>query len=461
MINGYTNGTHAPLTQSERLEKLEPHRAMGKLDLAARSLVRYDNASVWDIDTSTLPHSLATYRTRIRNFAARHIRPHTLTLDEHKNPSLLKDIFIAAAAEDIFADLLPPPFGNGRFAVAVHPMPLFYSLKAEELCAACGGIGLALLAHGLGTAPIFLSGDIAAAAKFLPEILRRPPPGEFPKIAAYAITEPAAGSDVEDSHGASLYKPGTVAHRVAGGWLINGRKVFISGGDIASHVSVFAALENEGMESWTLFLVEKDFAGFSLGRNEKKLGQRASSATELVFENVYVPDDHVIGGLRNGWAINRAVLNYSRIPVAAIALGIARGALEAAEAFAGSEKLGSKRLIDYQEIQLALAQMMIQTSAMRAMVWQSANHWTIRQYRASAAKVFCSDMAVSVCKQAMDLLGNHGFMAAALAEKSWRDARLTQIYEGTNQINRLAVIEDQWDELENAGKALHKGALHE
>jgi len=448
MKNGSLYSMRQPITPTERRARLEPHAAMRRLDVVARTLVSYESESIWDMDTATLPAALAAYRTRIRDFAAKYVRPHSRTLDHEKDPALLSEIFSAAAVENIFADLLPPPFGNGRFAVAVHPMPLFYSLKAEELCAACGGIGLALLAHGLGTAPIVLSGDVAAASRFLPEILRKPATGEFPAIVAYAITEPAAGSDVEESHGASLYHPGTIARRVTGGWLLNGRKVFISGGDIASYISVFAALENEGMESWTLFLVRRGFAGFSVARNEKKMGQRASSASELVFENVYVPDDHVIGGLRNGWAINRAVLNYSRVPVAAIALGIARGALEIAESFVARQKLGQKRLIDYQEVQLVISQMMIQVSAMRAMVWQSANSWTVRQYRASAAKVFCSDTAVAVCRQAMEILGNHGFMASTGVEKTWRDARLTQIYEGTNQINRLAAIEDQWHEFD-------------
>ncbi len=448
--NGSAHATTA-LSPGERLAQLNPRRAMGHLDLLARKLVNYENSDVWDMDTATLPAPLAEYRTRMRNFAQKHIKPHALTLDQKKDPELLDNIFKAAAHEDIFADFLPLPFGNGRLDVAVHPLPLFFSLKAEELCAGCGGIGLAMLAHGLGIAPIVLSGDMAAAMRFLPRILRRPTGNDMPAIAAYAITEPAAGSDVEESHGASTYRPGTVARRVPGGWLLNGRKVFISGADIAQYISTFAALENEGMESWTLFLVEKQFAGFTLGRSEKKMGQRASSACELIFENVFVPDDHVIGGLRNGWAINRAVLNYSRIPVGAIALGIARGALEVAMVFASGKRLGNKRLIEHQEVQLTLAQMMIQTSAMRAMVWESARNWTARQYRASATKVFCSDTAVDVCRQAMQLVGNDGSTAAALADKAWRDARLTQIYEGTNQINRLAVIEDQWEELESAG----------
>lgn len=443
-----TKNSTARLDPAQRLQALNPQRAMGKLDFIARHLVTYEPSSVWQMDTDLLPRALAKYRTRMRDFAHEHIAPHALSLDQEKNSETLKKIFLEAAREDIFADLLPPPVGKGRLDVTLHPMPFFASLKAEELCAACGGIGLALLAHALGVAPIVLSGDLRAIARFAPAVLGRPERGEAPQIAAFAITEPAAGSDVEETEGASLYKPGTVARRVPHGWLLNGRKVFISGGDIADYISVFAALENEGMESWTCFLVGRDFPGFSRGRNEKKMGQRASSATELIFEDVFVGDENVIGGLRNGWAINRAVLNYSRTPVAAIALGIARSALEAAEKFAVNQKLGRSRLVEFQEVQIALSNMMIQISAMRAMLWQSSNQWTMRQYRASAAKVFCSDTAVSVCKQAMELMGNHGFIASHHAEKAWRDARLTQIYEGTNQINRLGVIEDLWQELE-------------
>ncbi len=179
------------------------------------------------------------------------------------------------------------------------------------------------------------------------------------------------------------------------------------------------------------------------------MGQRLSSASELIFENVFVPDDHVIGRLRQGWALNRATLNFSRIPVGAIALGIARGAMESAVRFVCRNRLGGRSLIHYQEVQLAVAEMLTLTSAMRAMIWQHARTWRPNQARASMTKVFCSDHAVEVCNIAMDLLGNHGFLHQAGVEKAFRDARLTQIYEGTNDINRLAVIEDQAEWLES------------
>jgi len=133
---------------------------------------------------------------------------------------------------------------------------------------------------------------------------------------AFAITVPSGGSDVEDTEGGARYKPLTTAKRVSGGWLLNGRKVFISDGDIAHAVTVFTAIENKGLDSWTCFLVYDGTPGFSRGRNELKMGQRASSATELIFEDCFVPDSQVVGGLEKGWMLNRLTLNYSRIPVA-------------------------------------------------------------------------------------------------------------------------------------------------
>jgi alkylation response protein AidB-like acyl-CoA dehydrogenase len=295
--------------------------------------------------------------------------------------------------------------------------------------------------------PLLLSGSLTVGRKFILPACRKNLRGQ-PTLFSFAITEPSGGSDVEDSDGARHYIPRTLASRVEGGWRLNGRKVFISGGDRADFITVFAALAGEGMESWTCFLLEGNNPGLTIGRNELKMGQRASAATELIFEDAIVPDSHVIGGLRRGWAINRAVLNFSRIPVGAIALGIARGAAERATEFACQTKLGGKRLIDYQDIQLEVAQMLLDTSAMRAMVWQSAATWTPTQARASMTKVFCADMAMQTCQRAMNLMGNQGCLQENGAEKAYRDARLTQIYEGTNQINRLSVIEDQLEALE-------------
>ena len=432
-----------------RAAALHPHVAMRALPAAVRALVSYDAASLWELDTAILPRALRRYRREVRAFAQEVLAPVALDLDRRHDEASVRTVMVEAGRRGLLTDLLPRPWGSAPWTRLVHPVTLVYSLKVEELCAADAGLGLAIGAHALGQMPVVLSGELSALRRFLVPAYARTRAGD-PSLFAFAITEPAGGSDVEDTEGAAAYRPGTVATRAAGGWRLNGRKVFISGGDHAAHVTVFAALEGEGLESWTCFVVDRGMTGFTAVRNELKMGQCASSATELCFDDVFVPDDHVVGGLRRGWALNRATLNTSRGPVGAIALGIARGALEAALAFAGRARLGGKPLVEYQEVQLALADMLVQTAAMRALVWQHGRRWTPRQAHAAMTKVFCSDQAVRVCERAMDLLGNHGVVHGNRVEKAFRDARLTQIYEGTNQINRLALIEDQWSSLSRA-----------
>jgi alkylation response protein AidB-like acyl-CoA dehydrogenase len=427
-------------------DPLSPRRAFKGLEPAIRLLVDYDPRSLWEQDTRSLPWPLGRYRRQVRDFARRELAPRALTGDLDPHGEEVDRVLRTAAREGLLTDFLPRPLGTGSAPLFAHPIQLIACLKMEELCAACAGLGLVLGAHGLGMMPLLLSGDLGVIRRFLLPAFRRSKAGD-PSIFAFAITEPAAGSDVEESTGAAAYTPRTVAERAPGGWRLNGRKVFISGGDVADAVTLFAALKGEGMASWTCFLVGRRMMGFSVVRTEHKMGQRASRAAELELEDVFVPDDHVIGKLRTGWAINRATLNFSRIPVGAIALGIARGAMEAAVQLACRATLAGKPLIDYQEVQLAVAQMLAETSAMRALIWQSAKSFVPTQAKAAIAKLYCGDAAVRVCERAMDLLGNHGFMHDARVEKHWRDARLTQIYEGTNQINRLAVIEDLQEQL--------------
>ena len=426
---------------------LSPRTALRRLSPAVRPLAPCDPEPLWEADTRLLPRALRRYRRAVREFARRELRPRALELDREPHGPAEREVLLAAARAGLLTDLLPWPLGSVPWSRMRHPLALVQSLKMEELCAACGGLGLLIGAHGLGSAPLLLSGDPGAIRRFLLPAYRRTRAGH-PSLLAFAITEPGAGSDAEESVGAAGARPGTRVRRVAGGFRLSGRKVFISGGDLAEAVTVFAALEDGGMESWTCFLVERSRSGFSVARRELKMGQRASGAAELVFDDVFLPDDQVVGGLGRGWALNRATLTLSRIPVGAIALGIARGAAEAAVEFARRARLGGRPLVSYQDVQIEIARMLTELEAMRALVWRSARTWRPRQARASMTKVFCSDAAVRVCERAMALMSDHGLLQAQRAEKAFRDARLTQIYEGTNQVNLLAVIEDHLDELE-------------
>lgn len=427
-------------------------KAFTDMSVLSKPLVRYEPMELWEQDTARLPKVLANYRREVRTFAETHLKPIASEMDMAVHSSqgelspILLSLLVKAAKQGFFSDMLPAPIGSVPLSRYRYPLAWQQAIKVEELARTCGGLMLLLSAHNLGVAPLLMAGDLAAARKFLLPALKENKAGK-PHLFAFAITEPSAGSDVEEGHGASLYKPGTVARKVNGGWRIAGRKCFISGGDIAKSITVFAALEGEGIESWTCFLVTKDMPGFTVARTELKMGMRASSAAELEFDNVFVPDDHVIGGLRKGWGINRSILNLSRLPVAAMAVGFAQAATDLVMDFVCNYKLAGKPLIEYQETQLSLAQMIADTSSIRSLVWQSSQSWVSTQGTSALNKFYCTDLAVKVCENAMEIMSNHGGFHHNLAEKAFRDARLTQIFEGTNQINRLALIEDIQEQL--------------
>lgn len=398
--------------------------------------------TIWERDTRTLPRYLRKMRHRYRDFAQKELSPLSLQADLDPSSVDVKQLFVESAAQGFQTEFMPFPWGTLHVPSTARSILLQPALKAEEFCAACGGLGLSLLAHELGVGPLFLSGDLKSYFGWLGKMYREINAGQ-PSIAAFAITEPGAGSDVEETEGAATAKLSCRYLKVPGGYRVSGRKCFISDGAVARWITLFAAETGSGIESWTCFLIDSSMQGFSVGRKERKMGQRAADASELVLDDVFVPDERVIGGQGAGWALCRNVLNYSRPVVGAIALGIARGAYDRTVEFCKTTRLNGRPLTDYQDVQLSLSDMMIKLSAMRATVWQATRYPLPFQAAGSIAKVFCSDMAWEVCNQALDLLGNHGFVHSNSIEKAARDARLTQIYEGTNQINRLGVYESQ------------------
>ncbi len=424
------------------MSRIHPEDARDALPPLGRLLYDTEPRTLWERDTATLPRRFAAARRRYRDFAQRQLAPRALEADRHPHAVDVRALFLEAARAGLQTEFMPPPFGHLMWSALWRSLLLPTVLKAEELCAADGGLGLALLAHDLGVGPLFVSGDPRAYLGWLRRIYGEIQRGE-PAICAFAITEPGAGSDVEDTEGAREARLGCHYQRVEGGYRVSGRKVFISDGAVARWVTLFAAEKGRGVESWTCFLLDTSMAGFRVARTERKMGQRAADAAELELEEVFVPDERVIGDPGAGWAINRNVLNYSRPGVAAIALGIARGAFEHANAFCRETRLGGRRLTDYQEVRLALADMLLRLQAMRATVWHTVGYRRPFQAAGAMAKVFCSDSAWEVCTAAMRLLGDHGYLQGQAVEKATRDARLTQIYEGTNQINRLAIFESQ------------------
>lgn len=429
---------------------LSPQRAFAQVPIL-RWLARYRIQPSWQQDTAELPAPLAAYRRHVRDFAETHLRPLALSSDlamkqgQHGDAAL-ETLLQQAGKAGFLSDLLPWPFGSVplsryRFALAWQQ-----SLRSEELARVDGGLMLYLSAHNLGMAPVLFSGNLSVITGIVLPALRANLAGD-PQLFAFAITEPGAGSDAEDGHGATTNKPGLVAVPATGGWRLHGRKVFISGGNMARWVVAFAALQNEGFESWTAFLVDTHSEGFHRVRNEHKMGMRASAATELEFDGCFVPEARILGGLRKGWALNRATLNFSRLPVAAMAVGFAQRATELVTDFVCRENIAGQPLLHYQNVQLALADMQAETAAIRALVWQYARAWTPWQAKASIAKFHATDRAQQVIERGMDLMAEHSLLHSGEIDKVFRDNRLTRIFEGTNQINRLAVIEDQQPDL--------------
>lgn len=432
---------------------LSPRSQYGTLPLLARFFVDYPARDLWETDTRRLPAPLAALRRKARAFARDVLAPASAELDRapHLPPGechpLVRDILEQAGRQGWLSYFLPPPIGSMPLRAGLHPPIWQCSVIVEEFSRACGGLMLLLSAHHLGTMPLLLSGRVGTILTFLRPVYQSCLRGD-PHLVAFAITEPGAGSDAEEGHGAALYRPGVVATPVEGGYRLSGRKVYISGGDLAKSMTVFAALAGEGMESWTCFYVDCASPGFSVARTELKMGMRASGAAEIEFNDVFVPHDRIIGGVRKGWALNRATLNASRIPVASMGVGFAAAATQIAVDFARTYRLGGKHLIDYQDVQLHVATMLAETRAMRSLVWQEARHaWRPRQLFASVCKFQATDRAQHVCEMAMDLLADHGALHENRIERVFRDVRLTRIFEGTNQINRLSVIEDWQGEL--------------
>lgn len=428
----------------ERIARLCMPGAGRTMNLLGSLLVDCGEKSIWERDTACLPLGTRHWRRKARAFAREHIRPLAPAADLDPSAFDHRPLMRAAAKAGFQTLLLPFPIGTAWPLSYLRSTVLQIAVAAEEFAAECGGLCLLLMAHHLGCAPLLLSGHIPTILRHLLPLYLRLRRGECEAM-AFAITEPGAGSDVEETVGGARARLVTTARLARGGYVINGRKCFISNGAIADRVTLYARLEGEGIESWTCFVLEKGMPGFSVGRREHKLGQRAADASELVLEDVFVPEKNRVGKLRSGWANNRNVLNYSRPVVGAMALGHGRGAFERALEFCRRTRLGNKRLIDYQDVQLTLADMHMSLWSARAMIWHSCASFRCCQSASAAAKVVASDTAFRVSSQAMELMGDHGYVHANSTERLWRDSRLTQIYEGTNQINRLALIENQWE----------------
>ena len=301
------------------------------------------------------------------------------------------------------------------------------AICTEELSKACGGIALALAATALGAFPIILFGSDAQKEKYLPDIAK----GK--KLAAFAITEPEAGSD------AGSIK--TQAKKEGDYYVLNGTKQWITNGGEAEVYAVIAMTDKKkGARGASAFIVEKGTPGFEFGKKEKKLGIRASSTRELIFTDCKIRKENLLGREGMGFIIAMRTFDYSRPGVAAQAVGIAQGALDHAIKYAHQRKQFGQSISSFQGIQFMLADMATRVEAARALIYSAARMIDagVKDIAKPSAmcKLFASDVAMQVTTDAVQIFGGYGYMRDYPVEKYMRDAKITQIYEGTNQIQR-------------------------
>ncbi len=333
---------------------------------------------------------------------------------------------------DLFGVYIPEEYGGMGGGI------LDLVIAVEELSRACGGVSLSLAATALGVIPIMLYGTEEQKKKYIPEC------ASGDKLAAFGITEPTAGSDAG----------GIISTATEDGdhFILNGTKQWITNGEVAEvYTTVFMTDRQKGARGATAFIVEKGTPGFSFGKHYDKMGIRASATTELVFEDCKVPKENMLGKRGQGFMVAMKTFDHARPGVAAQALGIAQGALDESLRYAKDRKQFGKSISSFQGLQFMLADMATYIEASRALTYAAAKAIDSGQDRfpkeSSMSKLLSSDVAMKVTTDAVQIFGGYGYMKEYPVEKMMRDAKITQIYEGTNQIQRSVIAQNLLKEL--------------
>jgi alkylation response protein AidB-like acyl-CoA dehydrogenase len=374
-------------------------------------------------DLYSIPQEHLDFRDTIRQIARERIAPRAAEIDE--KAEYPQDLRRLLAEQDILG--LPFESQDGGTGTGA----LMLNMAVEEIAKACASTALILMVQELGTLPIKLFGSEELKNRFLPKCAS----GEWSP--AFALSEPEAGSD-----------PGgmmTRATREGDEWVITGTKNWITNLGVADFYVVFAVTDPAAghTRGITAFVVEADRPGFSVGKLEHKLGIRGSPTGQPIFDDVRVPADNLVGEVGQGFKVAMATLDRSRLGVAAQALGIAQGATDYAAAYARERRQFGKPINSFQAIQFKLADMETQCAASRELLYQACakvdrGDPDIGKYSAMA-KLFCSDVAMKVTVEAVQVLGGYGYVKEYPVERMLRDAKITQIYEGTNEIQRLVI----------------------
>jgi alkylation response protein AidB-like acyl-CoA dehydrogenase len=363
-------------------------------------------------------------RQMVREFAEAEIAPGVAERDEEERFD--RELMYDKLGELGLTGIVFPEEYGGAGADYIS-----YAIAVEELSRVCASTGVTLSAHlSLGANPLFLFGTEEQKLKYLV------PLADGSKLGAFGLTENSAGSDAGGTR--------TTAVRDGEHWVLNGSKTFITNGGDAEIYVVFARSDKDAQKHHGIsaFIVEKGAPGFNFGKKEKKMGIRSSPTMELVFENCRIPAANLLGEEGAGFKVAMKTLDGGRIGIAAQALGIAQGAFEAALNYAKERKQFNQAISSFQAIQFKLADMATEIEAARLLVYQSA-------YRASAglsygqqsamAKMYASDVAMRVTTEAVQVFGGYGYTREYPVERMMRDAKITQIYEGTNEVQRIVI----------------------
>ena len=370
----------------------------------------------------TLPEELETFRKSVRELCEEKLAPRAAEIDEQDEyPWDVHKLFVE---NELMAVGYPEEFGGaggGSLTVAV---------MIEEIARVSASASLIPLVNRLGAIPVMLAGSDELKSELFGSISR----GEHQM--SYALTEPGAGSDAGSMR--------TRYEKADGGFRLSGTKRFITGAGASDRYTVFATQDpGLGTKGISAFVVRADDEGFSVGKSEKKMGIRGSPTREVYLENVLVPEDRVIGEEGTGFSYAMRTLDYSRPTIAAQALGIAQGAFDAAVGYAREREQFGRRIGEFQGIQFMLADMAMDLEAARLVTYKAASLCDARDpkmtYFASVAKCYASDVAMKVTTDAVQILGGYGYMREYGVERMMRDAKITQIYEGTNQIQRVVI----------------------
>ncbi|OLT39172.1 acyl-CoA dehydrogenase [Serinicoccus sp. CNJ-927] len=363
-------------------------------------------------------------REAVREIAEEQIAPHAAAVDEESR--FPDEALKALTATDFHAPHIAEDYdGAGADALAT-------CIVIEEVARACASSSLIPAVNKLGTMPLILAASEEIKARYLPPVAR----GEA--MFSYGLSEAGAGSDTAGMTCKALEQPD-------GSFVLNGQKSWITNAGVSEFYTVMAVTDPDGPRgrNVTAFVVEKDDEGFTFGAPEKKLGIKGSPTRELHFDDCRIPGDRMVGGLGEGLKIALRTLDHTRVTIGAQAVGIAQGALDLALGYVQERQQFGRAVADFQGVQFMLADMGMKLEAARQLVYVAASKSERGDddlpFFGAAAKCYASDVAMEITTDAVQLLGGYGYTKDFPAERMMRDAKITQIYEGTNQVQRVVM----------------------